>query len=511
MYSRPSFYALFLLIFFLFSCEENENACPEFELFYQGQEVSFGEEIRVTSLPLGASVNSAFEIRNASGGRLRFGIPELSDTDFFSLQDPEVQMLTSAQRTPFSVNADFSGLGRESHRVEVSILTNDPEAAPFRFSILYEFEFPSLPDLAVYREEELYPDSVGTYNFASVTAGESQKVRFRLVNEGEEVLDLQDFYLEGDPEFTVSAMPELGMLLPGAEVSLEIEFAPDRADAFAAEAFVRSNDPDEEPYNFFLRAKSSPGPQPEIQVLNRFADEVPDGFEFIELTPIVVGATDEYLFLVRNIGEGTLNLGEFSIDHPDFQIFPGRKRVLESGEAENFLVRYTPSSVGEAIAEVSIENNDSDENPYNFKLRLSVREPDFRIIYKDTSIPDGLNTRPSETGPNRTLFVNHFDIIDPDNIVRNTTVLHVRYVFSTGTNAEITRTTSGDYDSRIVYGPGFDTFDFYNSIRFGAQASYVDLWVYLETSDGRFSNVENYRIERPAGANRTGKSLDELD
>lgn len=66
--------------------------------------------------------------------------------------------------------------------------------------------------------------------------------------------------------------------------------------------------------------------------------------------------------------------------------------VVSEGGATFFIIRFSPTSEGPATAQVSIQNNDSDENPFNFTLTgtgqgnfmLSADGPEL-----DITVPDG--------------------------------------------------------------------------------------------------------------------------
>ena len=187
-------------------------------------------------------------------------------------------------------------------------------------------------------------------------------------------------------------------------------------------------------------------------------------------------------------------------DNSNFEISSLTQTNLEPTQKTRFAVRFTATTLGENIGTVRIQSNDPDENPFTFKIRFTVKEPVFFINYLTVTIPDGLNTVPSTTGANRTLFQKEFDVIDPQNIVNGGAVLRVKVIPSSGGSDSFSVTTFGTDGRRIFFENDFDNLFYRQSIRF-AEAQYLDFEVYLELPTGQRSNLEKYRLLRPSGAN----------
>ncbi len=126
-------------------------------------------------------------------------------------------------------------------------------------------------------------------------------------------------------------------------------------------------------------------------------DDTPDSADHTDFGDVSVGSTFDRTFTIQNEGSGTLNFTDFpdavtlsgSSDY-SVQAQPG-SGLIASGAADlTFVVRCSPTGAGARTATVSIANNDSDENPYNFDLSCSGIAPEIDVQRPvATSIADG--------------------------------------------------------------------------------------------------------------------------
>jgi len=104
-------------------------------------------------------------------------------------------------------------------------------------------------------------------------------------------------------------------------------------------------------------------------------DNTPDGSDLTNFAYVTVGGNLEHIFRIQNEGANTLVLTEFPTavtlsGSGDFSIQaqPSAGTIAAGGGDLTFVVRCTPSSVATVTTAVSIVNNDSNENPYDFVL-----------------------------------------------------------------------------------------------------------------------------------------------
>ncbi|MBI5954480.1 MAG: Ig-like domain repeat protein [Chloroflexi bacterium] len=89
----------------------------------------------------------------------------------------------------------------------------------------------------------------------------------------------------------------------------------------------------------------------------------------------VIGGTVDRTFTIENLGTAVLNLTSApkvvigGTNAGDFTITAQPGTPVGAGSSTTFIVHFDPSAVGLRTATVSIDNNDSDENPYNFSIQ----------------------------------------------------------------------------------------------------------------------------------------------
>ncbi|WP_339633974.1 choice-of-anchor D domain-containing protein, partial [Bizionia echini] len=121
-------------------------------------------------------------------------------------------------------------------------------------------------------------------------------------------------------------------------------------------------------------------PQPEINITGS-GTSIPDGDIVASATDdtdfgsVSAGSTLDHTFTIHNIGTATLNLtgGTPLVDISGDAAFtiltqPGGSTIA-AGNSRTFVVRFAPTASGTVTANISIDNNDSNENPYNFRVQ----------------------------------------------------------------------------------------------------------------------------------------------
>jgi hypothetical protein len=94
-----------------------------------------------------------------------------------------------------------------------------------------------------------------------------------------------------------------------------------------------------------------------------------DGTDFGTITQ--GGSTASSTFTVRNDGGSTLTLGAVSVPS-GFTLTEGLSTSLAPSASDTFTVRLDSTTAGTKTGDISFSNNDSDENPYNFRITGTV-------------------------------------------------------------------------------------------------------------------------------------------
>lgn len=95
---------------------------------------------------------------------------------------------------------------------------------------------------------------------------------------------------------------------------------------------------------------------------------------------VAVGSFLDRTYTIENTGSATLtiNLGSFNVTG-DYTLQTPPAASVVVGGTTTFVIRFTPSTTGVRAGNVSFENNDSNENPYNFSLTGTGTGPNIRV------------------------------------------------------------------------------------------------------------------------------------
>ena len=97
-------------------------------------------------------------------------------------------------------------------------------------------------------------------------------------------------------------------------------------------------------------------------------------------------------FTIQNTGTGGLLLGENAVSingthKDDFSILTQPNTIVNAAESTTFSISFDPSDFGERTAEISINNSDADENPFNFAIK-GTGAPKGNQTVSDSFIPN---------------------------------------------------------------------------------------------------------------------------
>ena len=346
-----------------------------------GEEYNTGTAVNVTN---GATSNSPLGITVPAGANLGYTVMRVQ-----SKWDG-----TAGQPSPCLANDSYYG---ETEDYGINVTSSVP-----------------MPEIAISGQGIVIPDGDTTpainddTDYGTITAGTTLNRTFTITNSGTAILNLSGWTLGGaNPgEFTITTPPP-ATIAAGASATFVITYNPTLGGTHDATFTVTNNDSNENPYNFNITGISI-GPEPEIAI-DGLGNQVTDG----STTPSVSNATDfgtslignskVSTFNINNIGSANLLLtgaspyvqitgsGYFSISQiPANNIIPG-------GGSTTFEITYTPILPGVHTATVSIANNDSDENPFNFTITgqgVITTSPEIDISGNGVTIVDG-DTTPS--------------------------------------------------------------------------------------------------------------------
>lgn len=208
-------------------------------------------------------------------------------------------------------------------------------------------------------------------------------------------VNMADFVLVTTPAATLAA---------GASTTFSIRFTPSAVGVRNATVSFVTNDADENPFNFYIRGTGGTGVNPEIR-LEGNGQVIEDGdsgattADWTDFGNVTIGNNLVRTFTIRNTGTGPLTL----TDNPNYVVLTGSpyftiisqpSGTIAAGGTTTFQVRFTPSATGNAVAIISIANDDSDESIYDFTIVGTgvITGRDIGIMGNEVLIEDGAST-----------------------------------------------------------------------------------------------------------------------
>ncbi|NNK59122.1 MAG: choice-of-anchor D domain-containing protein, partial [Flavobacteriaceae bacterium] len=167
-----------------------------------------------------------------------------------------------------------------------------------------------------------------------------------------------------------------------------ITFTPSATGLRTATVTITFTNGTNSPYTFDIQGTGLT-PAPEIDITG-LGVSIVDG----DTTPSTTDDTDygsspvstpvAHTFTIHNTGTLTLNVGTITVSGTnagDFVVTTPPSTTVAAGATTTFILTFTPSAGGNRTASISIANDDSDENPYNFDVQGSAPYPPPKYCY----------------------------------------------------------------------------------------------------------------------------------
>ncbi len=188
-------------------------------------------------------------------------------------------------------------------------------------------------------------------------------------------------------DFTVTTQPTSPVAAAGT-TTFVVTFNPSANGLRSATLSIANSDPDENPYDFAVQGT---GIDPEIAVEGN-AITIADGDASPSTTDHtdfgsapVTGGVVTRTFTVKNLGTTDLNLtGSPKVvvggaNAADFAVTVQPTSPITPAGSTTFTVSFDPSATGTRTATLSLANDDSDENPYNFTIQGTGFIPNYIV------------------------------------------------------------------------------------------------------------------------------------
>ncbi|MCC1485626.1 beta strand repeat-containing protein, partial [Winogradskyella immobilis] len=347
----------------------------------------------------------------------------------------------------------------------------------------------------------------GTFNlnFGPQATGFNTDLTFNIVNEGALDLIISSFSITGtNPgDFNIISPSTLPLtIIPGNTEVVTVQFTPMTIGNRTANLIINNNDSDEASCIISLTGNGTT-PTPEINVegdIGTFpnitnGDVTPSFLDNTLFSTQFIGNSQEKTFRIQNIGTATLNISNITIigaNPGDFTIsMPPVNTITPSGVSV-FEVSFSPLLPGVRIADISIANDDTDENPYVFRVQGTGNCAANALTISPSSGPE--NTIVTITGTNLSTATASFNGIAAvvDNI-SNTQMEVIVPVGATSGNIEIIDNTGC---------PGQTPFTVIDTVINGCEGgSNLSELIISEVTDATFGSLSYIELYNATGAN----------
>lgn len=273
----------------------------------------------------------------------------------------------------------------------LTIGNNDGDENPFDFTIAGKvLPLPTfVPEIQILDDQnnDITDGTTTALDFGTTPVTEAVSKIFTIENLGNAVLNLSGWKLPDGFSFA-SNLP--GTIDPGASATLNIEFDPTTAGTFQGTISIGNNDGDENPFDFPVKGDAFLAP--EVEVIDTSNNNIADG----TTTPIDVGTTPfgvpvSEVFTIRNNGSGPLDMSQWKLPN-GFSFVGTPPSNLGTGSITNLEVKLDAKAVGDYAGDLSFDNNDTDENPFNFAIKGTVTPPSVTISVSDGNLSENVGS-----------------------------------------------------------------------------------------------------------------------
>jgi hypothetical protein len=228
------------------------------------------------------------------------------------------------------------------------------------------------PELQLIDGSSTYQNCGYTIDFGNVSTSTNSDITFSIQNIGNQPLDISSFTITGD--YLMGPSVATTIATNGTQ-TFTVSFTPQSVGTLNGQLTIASNDSDEASCIIDLTGVGFIGVE-EIRVETNSGNNIPDGAGIAPVYDNTFPATTEgqsslaKTYFVVNEGTGDLDLNSITVSTTEFTITSSpASTTLAPTDSAPITIVFNPSTPGIKNATVTINNSDSDENPFTFAVR----------------------------------------------------------------------------------------------------------------------------------------------
>ncbi|MCC6465257.1 MAG: choice-of-anchor D domain-containing protein [Planctomycetes bacterium] len=345
----------------------------------------------VGALPAGTAANLQYTIMNTGTANLSLtGSPIVQLSGFSNCSatvsaQPSVSTLQPLYGVFFTVDVTPTTSG-QGFSFSMSIASNDTARNPYTITVSGTAGTQSgSPEIDVKRGTAVVANN-GTDSVGSATVGVGTGYSYTIENTGTAALNLV-----GSPmvqlsnlsncSALVSAQPGSSGVAAGGSTGFTVTVTPGSAAAFSVKVSIANNDSDENPYSFTISGTGSATAAPEMD-LQRSGGIADGGTDNVGIQP--AAGSNSFTYTVSNTGNAVLSVSTVQVgatSNCSVNVTAQPASSVAAGGSTTFTISVTPAGAGSFTANLSIPNDDSNENPYDFTIAGTgqVIAPDIAV------------------------------------------------------------------------------------------------------------------------------------
>lgn len=256
---------------------------------------------------------------------------------FFFETTPELPLIVAVGDSA-AVHLSFTPLAGQVYTTDLQVGSNDPDESPYNVTLIGQ-GFAPQPVINL---------SSMIIEFGQTRVGSTLNGSFLVSNTGDGTLEFDSAPTLDQAAFILTSPSQFPFTInPGNQHTFELEFTPPSTGFIQGTMVMTHNDADQSPSSVILRGT---GLLEDI--------ELPSG---CDVGDVPIGDNDFCQFSLCNAGTYLLTISNIVSDNDAFEIinFP---TSLNPQDCQNVTIRFSPESVGEAAAEITIFSSDPDES-----------------------------------------------------------------------------------------------------------------------------------------------------
>jgi subtilisin-like proprotein convertase family protein len=346
-----------------------------------------------------------FTVENTGSASLSLsGTPKIAisghTSDFTINQTSTAATVAAAGTTTFTVTFNPTAAGARS--ATLSIDSDDSDENPYTFDVTGTGVTPT-PEMNVVQGATNIADGSGSYSFGSINQGASSSaITFTIQNTGSASLSLSGTPIVAisghTTDFTINQTSTAASVAAAGSTTFTITFSPTTTGTRTASISIDNNDANENPYNFTV---TGTGITPEMNV-REGSTNIANGGSYDFGSIATSTSTGAITFTIENTGtaalalSGTPKIAISGVDVADFIIVQTGTAASVSGPSgtTTFTIEFNPTTGGSKTAQISIANNDLNENPYTINLTGTglTSAPEINVKQGSTDLDNGSGT-----------------------------------------------------------------------------------------------------------------------